>query len=780
MVSAKVKQFVRNAIASKPIVVFAACLMIATMISMGAFMKWTVLISHRPHSIFAFCAADILLIYLPFWFVSPKWRKLVLIPLWAITVWLEINLLYFRSYHDLMPISSMLLVGNLDFVTLNSAKSLFRIEDLIIIAPSIIVTIACFTVFRHSLSKTIVSKREKVYAVAVTLLMFLLQQGFLCRQYHIAYHEDYLDLYSDMNFDGRQAMLRFHGLLRYTIEDMVMASASDIDLNESEVEDVSRFVNQSPEYPEWVTDSILANNRKKNLIFIVVESLNSAVIGYKWNGVEVSPFLNRLCDSDNAIVALDVVSQAGCGRSSDGQLIYNTGLLPLRDEVTVLRHADNLYPSLADALNRTESIEIIGENAGLWNHVLTNKSFGYDKLYDGIVDGVDKKYYDKAIFDMAARLLSMLPQPFYAQITTLGMHEPYDGVAGYVEAVKAFDKSLEQFVSDLMDCGLYDNSIIVIASDHNVDVSLPGSGMRDDAIMAVILNSGIGKKVRERIEQSDIYPTLLDVMSAGKTYHWRGMGKSILSGDRQCSVDKWDISEKIIRSDYFRRYCPGELIAHAAGSIDGHTYTNSLEALEKSIADGFKYIELDLSVTSDGKVVAVHDWATFHEMTDSVCFDCVPSFSEVEHARLYGKYTPLTPRLIDSVWDANPHLILVTDKLDDADMLMKAFPRLRHRLLVECFSKSTAKSLEKAGIRSMYKFKGLKDGILQKAFSYIGVSGDVNIVTCPTGAYIRDLYGKRERLLDVRAAVYTLPDTAHAIAFMKKYPNVRFVYTDNL
>ena len=51
---------------------------------------------------------------------------------------------------------------------------------------------------------------------------------------------------------------------------------------------------------------------------------------------------------------------------------------------------------------------------------------------------------------------------------------------------------------------------------------------------------------------------------------------------------------------------PSHLIAHAGGAIDGHTYTNSKEALINALDKGFTYIELDLYETSDSNVVCLH------------------------------------------------------------------------------------------------------------------------------------------------------------------------------
>jgi len=53
---------------------------------------------------------------------------------------------------------------------------------------------------------------------------------------------------------------------------------------------------------------------------------------------------------------------------------------------------------------------------------------------------------------------------------------------------------------------------------------------------------------------------------------------------------------------------PPVLIAHAGGGIGGQTYTNSLEALNLNYQKGFRFFEIDLSWTHDGKLVAIHDW----------------------------------------------------------------------------------------------------------------------------------------------------------------------------
>ena len=51
-----------------------------------------------------------------------------------------------------------------------------------------------------------------------------------------------------------------------------------------------------------------------------------------------------------------------------------------------------------------------------------------------------------------------------------------------------------------------------------------------------------------------------------------------------------------------------KLIAHAGGAVYGYRLTNSLDALNHSYEEGFRFIEVDLNKTSDGELVLIHDW----------------------------------------------------------------------------------------------------------------------------------------------------------------------------
>ena len=123
-------------------------------------------------------------------------------------------------------------------------------------------------------------------------------------------------------------------------------------------------------------------------------------------------------------------------------------------------------------------------------------------------------------------------------------------------SLKYFDSELNRFLDGLKRQGQYDNSIIVIASDHDVNLKDNTNGKRPICFMA--LNTGITKRVTARTWQSDVFPTVLDIMGVDTGGGYRGLGHSLLSDSIPERDDAYwtpvrTVSDRIIRSDYFNR-----------------------------------------------------------------------------------------------------------------------------------------------------------------------------------------------------------------------------------
>ena len=67
-----------------------------------------------------------------------------------------------------------------------------------------------------------------------------------------------------------------------------------------------------------------------------------------------------------------------------------------------------------------------------------------------------------------------------------------------------------------------------------------------------------------------------------------------------------DESQRSMNCGY--RIFRNKVMAHALGSPGGKDYQNTIEGLEQSIKNGFRFFEADLSLTTDDRVMVCHGW----------------------------------------------------------------------------------------------------------------------------------------------------------------------------
>ena len=99
----------------------------------------------------------------------------------------------------------------------------------------------------------------------------------------------------------------------------------------------------------------------------------------------------------------------------------------------------------------------------------------------------------------------------------------------------------------------------------------------------------------------------------------------------------------------------GILIAHAGGGIGRSIYTNSKGAIQTSIADGIKVIEIDICFTSDGIPVLTHNF----EPDNEISFSKIPTVQQFLNTQINEKYTPMTfSMLIEMVKNWNGYIFI--------------------------------------------------------------------------------------------------------------------------
>ncbi|MDR1584778.1 MAG: hypothetical protein LBS07_01200 [Prevotellaceae bacterium] len=191
--------------------------------------------------------------------------------------------------------------------------------------------------------------------------------------------------------------------------------------------------------------------------------------------------------------------------------------------------------------------------------------------------------------------------------------------------------------------------------------------------------------------------------------------------------------DKKLKEDNIELHISDRLIAHGGGMIDGHTYTNSLEALDLSYSMGCKLFELDIIQTSDGKFVSAHDWKHFKKITDyqGAIDDEALSQKEYLSLKIFDKYTPMNMPLINDWFMAHKDATLVTDKVNTPkEFTGEGGFLFKERLIMELFSWEAVKEAIETGITPMVSENLIfaeADSIIEKKLAgmniqYTGIS----------------------------------------------------------
>ncbi|MDE7260790.1 MAG: hypothetical protein K2N78_01820, partial [Oscillospiraceae bacterium] len=106
------------------------------------------------------------------------------------------------------------------------------------------------------------------------------------------------------------------------------------------------------------------------------------------------------------------------------------------------------------------------------------------------------------------------------------------------------------------------------------------------------------------------------------------------------------------------------VIAHALGTVDGRTGTNSLDAFLASYEAGHRVFEVDLQLTSDGYLIARHDWEQISYYNLEQAYAGVMDLETFKNTPICYYYTPLTIDDLVYLMREYPDIYFVTDSKD--------------------------------------------------------------------------------------------------------------------
>ncbi|MGN8770718.1 LTA synthase family protein [Paenibacillus barengoltzii] len=228
----------------------------------------------------------------------------------------------------------------------------------------------------------------------------------------------------------------------------------------------------------------------KNLIIIQMESFQNFLIGLKIDGQEVTPNMNKLVKENTYFSHF--YQMVGQGNTSDAEFVVNTSFYIPYNEAATQNYPDKDLPSLPK-LMRDQGYDTATFHTNVvdfWNRGELYKAIGFNRYYDqkwfGTEDTVffgpsDEVLYKKTIEELDR--MQQTGQPFYTQVISMTAHHPFttphdkdkiqlperyqDNMVGdYLRAQSYADYALGQFIEDLKQRGIWDNSVVVIYGDH--------------------------------------------------------------------------------------------------------------------------------------------------------------------------------------------------------------------------------------------------------------------------------------------------------------------------
>ena len=468
-----------------------------------------------------------------------------------IDIWLIANIIYYKSNFFL-----------LDWQVMIYANNLRGFEDSILVylqwwyylIPISTLLIAVFLVaYRKELKQEIIAVKKYLILLGSGLVIYLAGWG-LGAIGNKVYAREHADEW--MFNEDKMLFLKIHSPVGHlgmvtldAIKDRILHWQAFKPLTAEEKAIIATIY----------TDSVApAAEPQGHLVFILVESLESwPLTVHDQDGVEVCENINNYIRNHDLLLCTNLTSQQVYGRSGDGQLITQTGMLPLSSGVTCMSHGDNVYPNLAHFYPNGI---VLNPYPGVWNQGVTTFSYGFKHLHEV---SPFQRGTDSLMIAWAMEELQRATEPTCLLVLTLQTHAPFNSVEPtlrlednspenkYLQTVHNLDKYLGDFFAwaDTADC--MKDATIVITADHNHFPVENGKGL----CPLIIKSPNIERKTYiPQAYQMDVFPTVLHAIGQSN-YQWQGFGIDLLAPDANRTISPkqaYALSDKMIRTNFFK------------------------------------------------------------------------------------------------------------------------------------------------------------------------------------------------------------------------------------
>ncbi|MDD5887955.1 MAG: LTA synthase family protein [bacterium] len=421
-----------------------------------------------------------------------------------------INSVYYTFYSSFASVSMLSLTQYVGAVGDAVVENVIQLKDLVYIIGPIILIIVNSKLNKNNYYKKIEVKSERkkrmlktlTAGIAVLVLFLVTMTSLDVSRFVKQWNKEYI-------------VMRF-GIYIYQSSDLVSSIQPKLNSMFGYDKAKKNFNDYFENREDVKTNEYTNIFKDKNVLVIHAESMQQNVIGLEFNGQEVSPNLNKL--AKEGMYFSNFYSQVSVGTSSDAELTFSTSLMPTKSGTAFVSYPNRTYNSIQKLLSEKGyyTFSMHANNADFWNRRTMYKSLGYQEFYS-------KKDYevttentiglglsDMEFFTQSIPKLKKINEEnenWYGTMIMLSNHTPFsdvekygefsvdiketieneDGtqeevVYPYMEGTKLgnyfksyhyADSTLGNFITQLDENGLLDNTVLVVYGDH--DARLPRS-----------------------------------------------------------------------------------------------------------------------------------------------------------------------------------------------------------------------------------------------------------------------------------------------------------------